>query len=362
MRDERPRVLFLINNLGLGGAERVFIKDANALAQSGYDVSMGFLYPHRRGADRLPALELGPEKVVSFGFKNLFDIGGYMRLRRALKENSIQVVYSTLDDANIAARIAKLLAPRVRVYVREANVANVKSVKFKIADLFLNFLSRKIVACSPIVGQTLVPYQPVHKRKIVLLENGVDIPERSVVHGPRKEVTILMVGSLEPKKKHLFLLRSLLRLQDADFAWKLVLVGTGPTEQEIRNFVAEHGLSDKVVLAGGKTREQVAEYYASADIFVYTPQWEGGPNVLLEAMSWGLPCLITRFVGEEKITDGVEGLLFDFGDEKALAEKAALLCRDDKLRARLGKAARERVIRENSTEVHLATLKKILYE
>lgn len=352
-------ILFLINNFGLGGAERVFIRDINALSVEGYEVSVAFLYPHRGDAKLLPPMHLDPSRIFSLNFKNLYDIAGYRRLASIVRKSSVDVVYSTLDDANVASRVLRLFVPSVRVYAREANVANNKSIKFKIADILLNFLSTKIVACSPLVGETLVPYQPFHKHKMVVVENGIEIPNEVPSREGRDSVTVLTVGSLDPKKRHIFLLRAVTRLLNADFAWKLFAVGGGPLEQELREFVSTHGLSEHVVLTGTKTKEEVSEYYKAADMFVFVPEWEGGPNVILEAMSYGLPCVSTRRVGE-KIEDGVTGFLVDYGDEAALAEKIAEIARDHTLRRSMGVAGRAKLIRENSMEAHLKRLRSVL--
>ena len=360
MTSEKPKVMFLINALALGGGERVLMRDANELAARGYDVYFGCLYPNRYDADRLPPLELSPDHIICFNFNGPYSLQGYRRLATFLNAHSIDVLYSTLDDANIVARVSKLFRPRTRVFVREANVAQIKTWKLKLADIFLNFLSTKIIACSPLVKKTLIPYQPFHAGKMVVLENGVDIPPEMPSRPPKDEVKFLTVGSIEVRKRHLFILRSLLHLKETALKWKFYIIGGGSKEGELREFIQANGLAERVILTGVKTKQEVAEYYRSADIFVFTPEWEGGPNVVLEAMSYGLPCVVTKFVGEEKITDGVEGYLVEYGNEKILADRIGILARDPGLRQSMGQKGRELVIRENSMEAHTRTLREIL--
>jgi len=353
------RILFLINNLGMGGAERVFIRDINALAAEGYDVSIGFMYPNREDAKSLPPLTISHDHIFSFGFRSLYDIAGFRRLVAILRKNEIELVYSTLDEANIVSRIAKLFVPKLKVYVREANVGNTKPLQFKIADILLNVLSRKIVACSPIVGTTVAAYQPFHKGKFIVLENGVDIPPDMPQRPLKNGVDILTVGSLDPKKRHAFLLRSVARLKGIDFSWRLLIVGSGPLEHGLKELVRNLNLSNNVQFLGQMSKGDVEALYRSADIFVFTPQWEGGPNVLLEAMSYGLPSVVTRLVGE-KVEDGITGFLVDYNNEKALAERLTQLARDPVLRNTMGLAARAKVIRENSIDAHIRQLHTVL--
>jgi glycosyltransferase involved in cell wall biosynthesis len=361
MKSAKPeKVLFLINKLIMGGAEVVFIRDANELHAQGYDVYFAYLYARDENADSLPQLAISEQNIFSLEFKGLYDIRGYLRLISILKKNSICRLYSTLDGANVVARVVRPFVPSLGVYIREANVAQIKSFKFKVADLVLNFFCKKIVACSPVVKRTIIRYQPMHAHKVVVLENGVDIPEIGVSGRGSKEVVLVNVGRLESQKGLQYLLRSMKKLKDADFAWRLYIIGGGSLKQELAYYIASNGLSQKVILTGLLRKEEVAKYYRAADIFVFTPEWEGGPNVLLEAMSYGLCSVVTRFVGEEKVEEGRTGFLVTYGDEITLADRIALLGRDADLRTRMGQAGREKVVAENSMGAHNARLKEVL--
>ena len=92
------KILFLINNLSRGGAEGVFAAEAEALSRLGYDAQIFELYP--------------------YNFKNIYDWRGYRALIKKIRNEKIDVVYSTLDDANFVAKICRIFA-KFRLFCRD---------------------------------------------------------------------------------------------------------------------------------------------------------------------------------------------------------------------------------------------------
>jgi glycosyltransferase involved in cell wall biosynthesis len=118
-----------------------------------------------------------------------------------------------------------------------------------------------------------------------------------------------------------------------------------------------------VTLAGRMTTDAVAAELAAADVLVAPSvptsggKREGIPVVLMEAMATGLPVVASRLSGiPELVTDGVSGLLVPPGDDAALADALASLAADPELRARLGAAGRETVLREFDVDRNAAAL------
>ena len=131
--------------------------------------------------------------------------------------------------------------------------------------------------------------------------------------GPR----ILTVGSLKPVKNHALLLRAFARLAMPQA--RLMIVGQGPEEGSLRQLVAELGLGQRVILAG--FHADPAALYATADLFALSSDHEGFGNVLVEALSYGLPVVSTDCpAGPAEILGGGRwGGLVPVGDEEALA-------------------------------------------
>lgn len=119
-----------------------------------------------------------------------------------------------------------------------------------------------------------------------------------------KNVTFLFVGILLREKGIYELLDSINMICDKLPEARWFIVGEGPEENYAKNFIKRHELGSKVKIIGWQTKEQLFEYYKIADVFVFPSYAEGFPNVILEAMSAGLP-IITTPVG------GIPGILLN---------------------------------------------------
>jgi glycosyltransferase involved in cell wall biosynthesis len=145
------------------------------------------------------------------------------------------------------------------------------------------------------------------------------------------------VGNFTAKKDQTTLVRALALVPGA----RLVLVGTGPREPELRALVAERGLDDRVVFAG--SRDDVAALLPAFDVFALSSRFEGLPIALLEAMAAGRACVATAVGGvPEVVTDGVDGVLVPPGDAGAFAATLVALLADPDRRAALGEKAAAR--------------------
>jgi glycosyltransferase involved in cell wall biosynthesis len=147
------------------------------------------------------------------------------------------------------------------------------------------------------------------------------------------------VGNLTAKKDHVTLLRAAAELRRGRPDLRLVLIGSGPLERDLRRAVDQLELQGCVSMLG--SRADVADLLAGFDVFALSSRHEGLPIALLEAMAAGVGCVATRVGGvPEVVTDGVDGLLVEPGEPAALATAIARLLDDAELRAELGARAR----------------------
>jgi len=121
----------------------------------------------------------------------------------------------------------------------------------------------------------------------------------------------------------------------------LTLVGTGSGDASLRRLAAELGLRG-VLFAGRVAQEDIASYYAAADIYVQTPTIDNMPSSILEAFASGLPVVSTEAGGvPAMLTDEVHGLLAPIGDEGRVAAQILRLLEEPTLSRRLTLAARD---------------------
>lgn len=148
---------------------------------------------------------------------------------------------------------------------------------------------------------------------------------------------VLLVGRLDTQKDPVTAIRAMAEVVATRDA-RLVLLGRGPLETELRN-VAAATLGANAVFAGFAA--DPAPAFAAADLVVLSSKWEGLGLVLVEAAQHGRAVVATDVGGvPEVVVDGTTGLLAPPGDPAAFGAAISRLLADDGLRARMGEAAR----------------------
>ncbi|MBA3689275.1 MAG: glycosyltransferase family 4 protein [Chloroflexi bacterium] len=180
-----------------------------------------------------------------------------------------------------------------------------------------------------------------------IIPNGVDL-DRFADAEPFEElrdgtVNILFVGRFEERKGLIHLLRAYHRLRKRHVDARLLIIGSGPKQREYRRFVGLRQIRD-VEFLGRVSDEAKARYFASADIFCApaTGQESFGV-VLLEAMAAGVPIVASDIHGYKNVVQrGVQGLLVEPRNHRALAAALYRLSNDEELRHRMGEEGRAR--------------------
>jgi L-malate glycosyltransferase len=177
---------------------------------------------------------------------------------------------------------------------------------------------------------------------------------RSANHLTRDDFVVGFVGRFVPEKGILTLAKALGELRDRP--WKLLLLGRGPLEAELRDWMEQQGLSDRLRLIPSVPHDQVAAYIAQMNALILPSEttyqfktltsagWkEQFGHVLIEAMACRVP-VIGSDSGEipNVIRDG--GLVFPEGDIPALADRLAQLMDDRAFASRIAEAGYQRAL------------------
>jgi phosphatidylinositol alpha 1,6-mannosyltransferase len=151
-----------------------------------------------------------------------------------------------------------------------------------------------------------------------------------------EQVPILLLVSRLVREKDLLDLIPMTRiLERRGISFRLVIVGDGPLRGEL-----EQALPD-AVFVGHREGEELSQWYASSDLFVFPSTTETFGNVVAEAQASGLPTIVVDRGGPpELVSDGATGFVVPPNDPKALADRTALLLQDPETRMRMGAAAR----------------------
>jgi colanic acid/amylovoran biosynthesis glycosyltransferase len=216
-------------------------------------------------------------------------------------------------------------------------------------------LAARLLVRSESLGERLIAHG-APKEKIRLHRTGLPLSEISF--RPREvpadgEWRVLQASRLIPKKGLLTSLRAFAQFAARWPKAKLIIVGAGPMEEELKQAASALGLADRVCFTGFVTQAELRKWESVSHFFLHPSELgpdgdqEGVPNAMLEAMASGLPVLATRHGGiPEAVEEGVSAMLVDERDADGLARKLLALA-DDRIRyVAMGAAAAKRVAAE----------------
>jgi glycosyltransferase involved in cell wall biosynthesis len=170
---------------------------------------------------------------------------------------------------------------------------------------------------------------------------------------PRGEKVLIFVGRLGQEKNIHFLLESFRNVNREIPSTRLVLVGTGPEEEELRKKADNYGIAEKVTFTGLVSPVDMVHCYAGSDIFVFPSVTETQGIVIAEAKAAGLPVVaIDAFGASEMVESGMDGYLTELKQEQ-FNQKIILLLKNQKMYKKMSVQARknaEKLSTDNSTE------------
>ena len=172
---------------------------------------------------------------------------------------------------------------------------------------------------------------------------------------------IVAVGRLSKEKGFDDLLKIFKSVNSSYPDWKLNIVGDGDMKDSLLSLAKELKLGDKVIFHGYQNKGYINNLLLDSSIYVMTSLTESFGLVLIEAMSYKIPCIsYTSAQGaNEIIDDGINGFLIKNRDEKEMINKIKLLIEDEKLRKKLGNKAKEKA-KEYSGENILEKWSKLI--
>jgi glycosyltransferase involved in cell wall biosynthesis len=155
------------------------------------------------------------------------------------------------------------------------------------------------------------------------------------------ELVVGVVASLTPKKDHRTLLSAFALVAAELPGARLVVVGGGRLDQDLRRFANEVGISGVVQFMGART--DVLQLLPGLDAIALSSHHEGLPIALVEALATGIPCVATAVGGVPEVVEhGQQGFLVEPGDVRGLAQSLLKLLSDDDLRREMATAAAQR--------------------
>lgn len=348
--DARVRVLILTDEMEVGGSQRQIVHIARSLDPTQFAVTVGFFRHTSFFVDELRAAGI---PVVQIEKRGRIDLRFLMQLRQLLAAGRFDVVHCFSFTAELWGALALwLLAARRRPKL----LSSVRGTYEWYAPWqwrlkrWVSQRSARVVANSRHGGEYALARMGLGASSLEVIYNGVaaptqDLPERAAVRaslglGP-DECVVLFVGRLIVHKDVPTLLRSVRRVIDDATPMRLVIAGDGPLRVELEDTAQALGVQAHVQFLG--QRSDTAALMHAADMVVLPSLREGLSNVILEAMQAGRAVVASTAGGNRELVEhDVTGLLFNIGDDAALAQALQCLARDPGRRDALGRAGAAR--------------------
>ena len=312
----REKIIIITKNMVGDGAERVIAQLSNYFVAQGKGCKIITL----NDDEVFYALDRRVE-VLPVGFKSsnkiLDKLMRYSVVRKMVCREKPDLVL-TLPEEIGAYVLPALLGTGIPVYVSERNnpwvMPDVRITRF-LRDHMYPFAKGVIFQT-----KTAMSFFPESiRRKGIVLSNPVDAQRIPAQHTGEREKVVVAAGRLSPQKNMPLLLKAFARFSVNHPEYKLRIFGEGELREELTELTKSLKISEKVEMPGRSTI--LLEKMNPCAMFVLSSDYEGMPNVLLEAMCMGMPAVSTDCPSGgplELIEDGVNGLLVPVGDEKAL--------------------------------------------
>ena len=343
------RVAFCITDLDAGGAEHALVQLVTRLDRTRWEPFVFCLADRGTLAAELTAADV---PVRCFGARSWCDLLVILRLARELRRIKPGLLQTFLHHANIAGRIAGRSAGIGQI-ISGIRVAE-KRGRFPLwLDRATDWMVRRHVCVSPEVASFSTQRGGLSDEKIVVIPNGVDVDRFANAEAadlsqfgiPDGSMTLLFVGRLDEQKDPFRLLEAARGLLRAHSELQVLMVGEGPLRDDILAWIIQHQLEEHVHLSGW--RDDVPALMRAADCFVLCSQWEGMPNVVLEAMAAALPVVTTQVEGTSAlIKQHQTGILVPPKSTPELAGAIALVLADPTQARVMGVAAQDVVRKE----------------
>jgi glycosyltransferase involved in cell wall biosynthesis len=337
---------------GVSGAERHLLELTTALRSCGWSSDVLIPSPPHAELGAFPGALAGVcDRVWVEVVRPTWGPRLLRRIVALLNSGRYDVAHAHLVHADWILSAASLFARPVPLVSSKHNLDPFRRlVPFRVVETAAMRRYREVIAISDSLCDFTRRYVGTSVKRV---HYGLQAPEtlhrRLVNPVPGR---LLAVGRLERQKGFDLLVRSMLRIREAEAEAHLVIAGDGKERAALERQIDELELGNAVTLLG--RREDVDVLMREAYALVHPARWEGFGLVLLEAMREGLPIVATRVSAiPEIVEDSATGILVDPGDTDCLADAILRLLREPELAVRLG-AAGFRRLREHFSPGRMA--------
>lgn len=371
------KITFLVLHLGYGGIETATINTANSLCDK-YDIEIMSFY----NLDNNQANKLNSKIKIKYLYN------GNPNKEEFLKSLHNHKIFNTLKEGIKAGQI--LLKKRFKVieYIKNCNSNYIVSTRCEFSTLlskygnnntvkiaqehryhnndkkYINTIKNKYNNIDYLFALTKCLYNDYKEflknnkhTKVEIVPNMLyEIPK---CNSKLDKKNIITISRLDYGKKNDDIIKSFSKIKESN--WKLYIIGDGKEFNNLKKLINDLNLKNKVILTGYKNKEEINKYMLDSSLFLMASITEGLPMVLLEAMSYGIPCIAYEVPSgvNDIIEDGRNGYIIKNRNEIEYIKRIEEVINDSKLRNNLGTNAKEKS-KEFSKEKIVKIWKNIL--
>jgi glycosyltransferase involved in cell wall biosynthesis len=343
------RVLYVINNLTSGGAEKLLL-DLIPLINEKENLAADILLLFDDNNVYYEPLQKKGVKVDIVKFNKKYDLRNIFEIRRHIIMGNYDIVHAHTFPTQLWVALARMFFgdKNIRFITTEHNTYNRRRGKFyfRLIEKFMYSRYDTIVSISEKTKDSLIDWIDPNKKSIykhLVMENGIDLEtiknalpykKCDLIDGMTADTKLIcMVGRFTEQKDQPALIRAVSKLPEDVH---LVLAGEGPLMNDNKALAEKSGISERVHFLG--FRNDVPGILKTVDIVVLSSHWEGFGLAAVEGMAAGKPLIASDVDGLREVVKGA-GILFNTEEElknaiisllnnNALYEEISQKCRD----------------------------------
>lgn len=314
------RMLSIVGTMNTGGTETFLMKFYRTLDRTKYQIDFAIMAKGKNFYE---------DEIRSLG-GNVFKITpktesiskNYYEVKRLVQKYKYKIVMRSGE--NSANFLELFAAKRAGAKKLIFNCTNSKTGNDTFKEKFVNAIFmpfvRKIsnvkIGCSASAVKFMFGKKAYSTGKAIVFHNGLKISEYSFNKERREklrnELNLLEsdvvygnIGRFAKQKNHVFLIKIFKEILKKQPNAKLLLVGTGPLQNDIESMIDDSVSLKKAIIMGG-VRSDIPDCLSAIDELIFPSLYEGLPNAVVEAQAAGLPCIVSDTITKEiKLTDNL---------------------------------------------------------
>lgn len=361
---DKRKILFHINSLGKGGAERVVTVLSRYFVEDGFEVVIVTLWRAKEEyelADGARRINLEDELNKGTAGRIGRALKRFTYLRKIIRKEAPDIVISFCNKANFRSAYS-MLGMKIPLLTSVRNDPKIDYAPYRAAT---RWMERKAAGCVFQTPDAKAFFAPAFQKKSRIIWNpvsekyllaGQELSERTKEKDLKDGGYIVTVGRISHQKNQLLLLKAFVRIKDQFPHLSVRIYGEDSDEgvrKMLEQYIEQQDITGKVIFMGQS--DHLEKEIRDAALFVLPSDYEGMPNALMEAMALGLPVIATDCPcggARMLIEDGVSGRLVPVGDEEQMAKAMEEMLSDQELAVLLGENARQIVGKADSHKIY----------